>query len=56
MERPKIKFARKPFARPCERGEAIQNAWIYPCGARKLRNIITAAPLVAARDDVIVEI
>jgi len=31
--------------------EANQRPWVYPCGARKLGKNITAAPLVAARDD-----
>jgi hypothetical protein len=42
---------RKTHYRHCERSEAIQNAWIYPFGARKLRKLITATPLLAARDD-----
>jgi len=46
-----FRFARKLFDRHCEQSEATQRLWVYPYGARKLRSIITATPLIAARDD-----
>ncbi|VAX32645.1 hypothetical protein MNBD_NITROSPINAE05-167 [hydrothermal vent metagenome] len=47
----KFGFARKFFDCHCEQSEATQRPWVYPYGARKLRSIITATPLIAARDD-----